>query len=478
MRKVFLDNLPRWEESSRYKGKIKWKESVGYKVKFIYDEIKGEIEIIDFNNSILKIRYSDRLDSIHYNHFGKCKIGRILRKRSKFYKYDLGELIEQTFGTLEIINQIKISDKKIKGYEYKCLECGNTDEISEYCLKSGRGCNICSNRIIKRGFNDLFTTHYKTASMLKHKSRGYEISKGYKGKEVFICPDCGYEDSYYVSSVIRKFSCSKCADFISYPEKFAYSALEQLEINFERQKIFSWSNNKRYDFYIPSLNLIIETHGIQHYESSFSFKKSKSRSLKEEKLNDLIKKKLALENGIKHYVVIDCRYSEPMYIIKSFLKCELNKLFDLSKINWILCHEFSCSSLVKQVIELWNNGCKNTSEIARILKIAKVTVIDYLKKGRELNLCNYDPKDELTKIGIMNGKKNSKKIVQLDKSMKIISKWSSMTEASKSLNINLKNISATCNQTNGYKSAGGFKWMYLKDYEKYIKEQNSEKLLT
>ena len=34
MKKVFLDNLPKWE-SGKYKGRINWKESIGHKVKFI-----------------------------------------------------------------------------------------------------------------------------------------------------------------------------------------------------------------------------------------------------------------------------------------------------------------------------------------------------------------------------------------------------------------------------------------------------------
>ena len=41
MRKVFLDELPRKNKN------INWKQSVGYVVKFIYDDIEGGVEIID-----------------------------------------------------------------------------------------------------------------------------------------------------------------------------------------------------------------------------------------------------------------------------------------------------------------------------------------------------------------------------------------------------------------------------------------------
>lgn len=40
MRKVFLDELPKWD-SGKNKGGINWKLSIGKKVKFIYDDIQG-----------------------------------------------------------------------------------------------------------------------------------------------------------------------------------------------------------------------------------------------------------------------------------------------------------------------------------------------------------------------------------------------------------------------------------------------------
>ena len=44
MRKVFLENLPR----KRTGNFIDWKNCVGYKVHFIYDNIEGDLEIIDY----------------------------------------------------------------------------------------------------------------------------------------------------------------------------------------------------------------------------------------------------------------------------------------------------------------------------------------------------------------------------------------------------------------------------------------------
>ena len=50
MRKIFLDNLP------KYHNGVDWKKSVGYIIDFIYDEIKGSMEIKKvYYNNIIKI---------------------------------------------------------------------------------------------------------------------------------------------------------------------------------------------------------------------------------------------------------------------------------------------------------------------------------------------------------------------------------------------------------------------------------------
>lgn len=42
-------------------------------------------------------------------------------------------------------------------------------------------------------------------------------------------------------------------------------------------------NNRKYDIYIDKYNLIVEVHGVQHYEDSRKFTK---RTLEEEQEND------------------------------------------------------------------------------------------------------------------------------------------------------------------------------------------------
>lgn len=63
MRKVFLDNLP------RRNNRIDWKNSIGYTVNFIYDNIEGILEIINYykSNSGKQYYITIKYENITYN---------------------------------------------------------------------------------------------------------------------------------------------------------------------------------------------------------------------------------------------------------------------------------------------------------------------------------------------------------------------------------------------------------------------------
>ena len=62
MKKVFLEELPRGGKCIK-ENSINWKESIGYKVKFIYDDIEGEIEIVGYDTKTrcLSIKYNNKV---------------------------------------------------------------------------------------------------------------------------------------------------------------------------------------------------------------------------------------------------------------------------------------------------------------------------------------------------------------------------------------------------------------------------------
>jgi hypothetical protein len=205
-----------------------------------------------------------------------------------------------------------------------------------------------------------------------------------------------------------------------------FSILKNLEINFKTQltkTTFEWCKNYRYDFYfkLNGEDCICETHGMQHYDENTNFR----MSLYEVQENDKLKKELALNNGIKeeNYIVIDCRYSELEFIKQNILKSRLNKLSDLSKIDWKECNESALRNKIYEVCDLWNNG-NSVKEISLLLKISEVTIRKYLKDGEKCNKCIYDAHN--IRVSVC-GKSNCKKI-HIKKDNKIIYQFNSITE--------------------------------------------------
>lgn len=181
------------------------------------------------------------------------------------------------------------------------------------------------------------------------------------------------------------FKCGFCDERYKTPEKFMCNILEQLNIDFIPQLSRSttqWCYTYKYDFYIPSLNAIIETNGEQHYRY-VGFK----RTLEQEQMNDLFKRKCA-EGHVDNYIVIDCRYSTLEWLKENTIK-ELSSYFDLSNINWELAYEESQSSLIRKAWELWDNGIHSTKEIGDILGKHRKTIKEWLKKGNECGKCSY-----------------------------------------------------------------------------------------
>lgn len=262
-----------------------------------------------------------------------------------------------------------------RGYYFKCLDHpehnSELHSINNF-TKGGKSifCNQCNSLAVKhpdliKYFVNEEDTHLAALS----------------GKKVLMkCPDCGYIKLMNISQLTNyHFSCPKCGEFILYPEKFMFSVLEQSGCGFEPQlskSTFKWCKNYRYDFYIPSLNCIIETHGMQHYEQTART----GKTLPEEQENDRIKEKLAIENGIDNYFQINCSYSKLDFIKSNILDSNLSSLLDLTKIDWSKCHEDSCSRLVKETYALWNSGITNVIEIAKIMDMSKSSVWKYLNQ--------------------------------------------------------------------------------------------------
>lgn len=338
-------------------------------------------------------------------------------------------------------------------------KCGHEwDVIPTVRTAMGCGCPYCakSNARVLKGFNDMWTTNPKLASLLADPEDGYKYMQRTTKKLDWICPKCDSAVRNKKGDLVQSFglACPSCSDGVSYPEKFMFHFLQQADIDFMTQESFSWSDGKAYDFFLPEYNWIIESHGKQHYEENGFH--TLNRSFEEEQENDRHKKWMAQENGIKRYTVINGSLSDADFIRDSIQTSELYT-FSLG-VDFDIVAEKAEKSKVIESWELWNSGMYSTQKIAEVLKSNRATIRAYLKRGQLIGKCDYTPE-----IARRSGRLSTP-VIQLSLDGEFIKKWDSVTNAGIGVNIHESGITKTCRGRQ--KTAGGSKWMYAEDYYK------------
>lgn len=380
-------------------------------------------------------------------------------KKEIKWKYEIGQRIIDYNEDGNIKRDLTISDRKmtnkqikdkrkkrgytnqnIKLYKYKCNMCGfecnehyslkESAYMNEYWIgernlfNNKSGCYCCGkgNQIVVKGINDIATTNPELIKYFVNVEDAYKYSYTSNKRVLTKCLNCGIEKKTPLSTLyIYGFSCPKCSDGISYPNKFMFNLLQQLNTSFETEKRFDWCkykiNNKEsygiYDFYIPSMKLIIEMDGGFHKRDN----KMSGQTAEETQGIDSEKDRLAKENGLE-VVRIDCNYGNGNrfdYIKNSILDNKLNEIFNLDTINWENVIKYSEKSLIKEVSEYWrthneiNNENLITANLAEYFNLTSACIIKYLKCGSKLKWCSYDSKQEriksIQKVGFKNGKK-------------------------------------------------------------------------
>ncbi len=467
LRKIYCEELPKYGEQ-----KIDWNKCINKKVKGIYDDLKFEIEIIDYESRYLYIKYLDEeLFKINTSSFIKCMLGNLLGKNTNEFKIKIGKIFINDKQNIVITDRKYIKKYKKNGsltnwkwYKYTCNKCGWTEGwIEESHLLKKVGCSCCKGIIVVEGINDIPTT---APWMIKYFQGGYNEAKLYtksSGKKIIPkCPECGRirNKSIPISNIYinKSIGCS-CGDGLSYSEKFLFNVLEQLHISFITQAsktTFEWCNKLKYDFYIPNINTIIEIHGEQHYRETY---RKGGLNLKEIQQNDETKKQLAKDNGIKNYLIINARHSNLKWIKNNIINSQLNYIYDLTNIDWVKAEEFAVSNFLKTICEFKrDNSDIPTSKISQIFKISQVTVIRYLNKGNKIwDWVKYNPMKEKTKVGIQLGKSSGKAVEIYENNISLGIFKSTMDLERKSeilfnVKLNHGHISNVCNgKINNYK---------------------------
>ncbi|MCM3387344.1 zinc-ribbon domain-containing protein [Ureibacillus chungkukjangi] len=410
-----------------------------------------------------------------------------------------------------------------KGHEWKT-------KVETRTKNNGTNCPFCQEHCnqVLIGFNDMWTTNPELASLLANPEDGYKYMQSSSKKLDWECPDCGETVRGKSANNVKKqgINCGICKDNLSIGEKIIYSLLIANKHDFVFDGNFDWSKNRRYDFYLPKYNIIIELHGLQHYKQT---DRASGRTLEEEQENDQYKYEMAVENGIESYIVIDCRKSDFNYIKENVLKSELVSLLNIDEGSFAEL-SFKSNLLTTMSWNLWNEGLSVT-EIADKLKIYRNTITKYLILGSSLGKCNYnvnlkyenmkkriveldfkgnvlktfnsvkdaerhyekrikitnypfnigrkandsifvyekefvDYKDDLLQeINQYNFKNN---ICQLNNDLNLVKLYTNLSEASKENGFEFTNLYAVCNGRRN--SAYGFRWMYRREYEQQFGE--------
>ena len=135
--------------------------------------------------------------------------------------------------------------------------------------------------------------------------------------------------------------------------------------------------------------MIIENHGIQHMDERVHFP---GDSLERQEENDAIKQELAVNHGIKNYIILDCSLSTMETLKKSIMSSTLPTLLGFSEdsVDWEKCHIVANGTIVPEVWNLWDAG-HGLAYISKKLNIGMETARDYISTGIKMNKCQKRP---------------------------------------------------------------------------------------
>ncbi|WP_352223543.1 hypothetical protein [Bacillus sp. SM2101] len=149
------------------------------------------------------------------------------------------------------------------------------------------------------------------------KENGHELFSEYRNTNSIVLIDfkCGH-DPHWIKPFRYKqrHGCPICKE--SRGERAIREYLESNRIEYICQYRFP-DKNKVYDFYLPLERIIVEVHGLQHYEKVHIFHRG-HKTFEDEKLNDRNKEEYAKEMGCK-YLVVDYREHNPQLALERFI---------------------------------------------------------------------------------------------------------------------------------------------------------------
>ncbi len=260
-------------------------------------------------------KYREPFEILEYNGTSKpgllkcgyCQEERRLYRMGELLKEEREHICSHCFSSTYATQVLQVLERRpdlafIKfGYKsnlhkptvvYSCDNCGETTEKPYVEFLKYPTCIHC-------GFN----AKRKTGEGFKKELPSeFELIGEYKGshEKTLMRHSCGFIFKIAPGDVISGHSyCPKCSKKASKGERRVMDYLTEHNIAFVKEKVFEWSDRKRYDFYLPDYNLLIEYHGRQHYEWVPTFQ----LTLEEQQRVDQWKEKEAKKRGFEFFTI-------------------------------------------------------------------------------------------------------------------------------------------------------------------------------
>ena len=355
--KIDFSTLPKTKRNG--KDAIDWKNVAGHLIKGTYYNIDFVFNLTTLyfkdNSYYISLEYNNEKYTITNGNLLKLQIGHI-------FKYNIGDIKDSISDDINhiLFRKVKfkypigfktdnykvvkyrveaVTDTKIKKY-YIC-QCLHTNELFNRieCNMKYKGSPFIQGTQGICEQNSLYGKRPDLHLYIKDLEFAKTIREHTKGTITTVCPNCKKERIRNINHFsIYGFSCNICNSNISYPERLMGAVLEYNNINYEYQKVFQDLPNRRFDFYLPESNTVIETHGEQHYVT----KKGSYFSYEHTHNSDIIKHTFCQQYQI-NYIDIDCSKSEYDYIIYNIVEnlpidVHINKYKILEIVNNLSFH--------------------------------------------------------------------------------------------------------------------------------------------
>lgn len=190
-------------------------------------------------------------------------------------------------------------------------------------------CDICNSGSYFRKQHLLSNGVTCYACRYKHQIKmlqkwNFKVIRYIDGNNIEVeCRECGFKHIKIWDNAFRqnKIGCPKCNFSISNGEQIIIKLLKLKNIPFNHEYKLE---NKYFDFYIPSLNLIIEFDGEQHFKDAWN-------SVSVTKKNDLLKESICLKNNINLLRISYSEFKNLSKIIDSIDEIIINNVTKIGK---------------------------------------------------------------------------------------------------------------------------------------------------